>query len=238
MIQAVGDSLNKQCVRLIFSEKAWPSSLYNWGQSGLPSDLGQVYSDQMVCLGQDALVMRPDGNKFGSNTRLTLVDKDQNNVLMSIEVHTSCSQPLLTNDRFGALVLRGAVYGDDNNQDTYFCAPPGPGPSPTPTTTPAPTAAPDCDTVDICELGDKNDIFKLLLRYVGGSAADSMNAQGDKAKVRGREGERERGREGERERRREGEDEREHDRLQGDGRWQLDTCPYVCCALCRRLGTA
>ena len=47
------------------------------------------------------------GDKFDSETHIKLFDFEGGALLQDIEFHTSCSQPLAINERFGSITLNG-----------------------------------------------------------------------------------------------------------------------------------
>lgn len=61
-------------------------------------------ASQTVNIGDLITISRNDGNRFASTTEFDLVQGA--NVLQSLNIHTSCSVPLVVGDQYGSMVLR------------------------------------------------------------------------------------------------------------------------------------
>ncbi len=118
-----------------------------------------------IALGDLVSFTSSDG-KLASNTEF---DVDGPSGTQSLEIHTSCSQPLNVGDQFGSMRLSQLTTTEGG---TVMASPPAP--------------ASVCQAVrrsDFCDKDDKPDT--LTWEYTGGGCAASDNDQGSKTKCEG-----------------------------------------------------
>ena len=70
---------------------------------------GVVLFEGDVAVGDDFTVTTLDGSRFGSQSFIAVYDEAGGTLLQNINVHTSCSVPLVTGDQYGSVLLSGAV---------------------------------------------------------------------------------------------------------------------------------
>jgi len=76
---------------------------------------GEVYYDSVTAtVNPGDQVTGSSVDRFGSETEILIYD-ETDTLLQSIEVHTSCSQPLRLGDVFGTMLLQGMTYKDPND---------------------------------------------------------------------------------------------------------------------------
>jgi uncharacterized membrane protein YgcG len=91
-----GDSTDEEPVTITFKDKN-----------------GNVLLTRTVNLGESMLVQA--GDKFESETHVVISDM-ANRVLQSLNIHTSCSAPLLVGDQHGGVILDAFIAGSDGGK--------------------------------------------------------------------------------------------------------------------------
>lgn len=83
-----------------------------------------IYFDQEVAL-DTSFTIRAAGageDKLSSSTRVEILDIATGDLLQELVFHTSCSQPLVRDDQFGALRLDGIVKAGGGSSNRDYCA--------------------------------------------------------------------------------------------------------------------
>ncbi|MEL7444268.1 MAG: cadherin repeat domain-containing protein, partial [Pseudomonadota bacterium] len=87
-----------------------------------PSELDTVYFAGDLSFGDSftALASNAGADKFSSNTYVHILD-DDGTLLQTIQIHTSCSAPIVIGDQFGTVTLEGVGLPDkDTGEITRF----------------------------------------------------------------------------------------------------------------------
>jgi len=93
-----GDPADAQVVRIVAASK-----------SSLDDPKAEIFFDGSVALGETFAIDSADADmgKLKSETHLFIFDAVTGELLQTVRFHTSCSQPLILGDQFGAVQLRG-----------------------------------------------------------------------------------------------------------------------------------
>ncbi len=133
--------------------------------TGKDPDKISVSPASNINLGETFRVTATGRDELHSNTKLQITSS--NDILQTLEIHTSCSQPLAPGDVFGGLRLvefttkdGGVKVLGDPDAPIFFesCE------------VPTASAGPHCTS----------KVAELTLRYLGGECSETTNSQGGK----------------------------------------------------------
>ena len=95
-------------------DPALDSEVYIISNSDVNATSGDIWFNGSVLLGEEFTITSANAGKdnFGSRTYLHIYDAQGGSLLQFIEFHTSCSQPLSTNDVYGSLELNSINFND------------------------------------------------------------------------------------------------------------------------------